>query len=369
MANTAVEAVHGEPSLRIESDRVTAWVTLRGGHVAPVAFRVGDRIVEPYSLAPWLPGEIPGIDPLLDVLRGDFWCLPFGAQPHGPAHGEPASGPWTVDSHTASAATLRMDAADSGGSFERTVSVRDGQPALFQEIVMRGLDGDFPFGTHPVLDCSPHGLGRVRLSTSPVRWASVFPGAFSDPAAGERQVLAEGAEFSDLASVPMRDGGALDLSRYPTPPGHEDLVMLVNDEAAGPLAWSAASADGAAWVALKDARVLPSTVLWLSNGGRSQPPWSGRHLGRIGIEEVRSYFHAGLEPSRADRLAHLGIPTTGRFTPEEAVAVRVVHAVVATPPGFGRVARIETPDPGTLRIVDDEGNVAQERVDWGFALA
>lgn len=368
MANALTSVVHGEPSLRIACDRTVAHVTLRGAHVAPVSFRLGSREVSPYSLSPWLPGEQPGVEPLLDVLRGDFWCLPFGAQPDGPAHGDPASAAWSVVRHGPAAVTLALEAADSGGTFERTVSVRDGQAALFQEIVMEGLDGSFPFGTHPVLDWSGHRPGSVRISTSPLRWASTYPGTFSDPGRGERQVLAEGAVFDDLAAVPSRDGGTLDLSRYPTAPGHEDLVMLVHDPAAGDLGWSAASAPGFAWVALKDARILPSTLLWVSNGGRSQPPWSGRHLGRMGIEEVRSYFHAGLEPSREDRLADLGIPTALSFQPGVTVTVRVVHAVVATPAGFGRVARIETPDARTLRLVGEHGHVAEDRIDWGYPL-
>ncbi len=33
---------------------------------------------------------------------------------------------------------------------------------------------------------------------------------------------------------------------------------------------------------------LPITMLWLSNGGRDYAPWSGRHLGVLGIEDGRA---------------------------------------------------------------------------------
>ena len=41
----------------------------------------------------------------------------------------------------------------------------------------------------------------------------------------------------------------------------------------------------------------------MSNGGRSAAPWNGRHLGRIGIEEVCSYFGNGVDLSRQNPLA------------------------------------------------------------------
>ncbi|MSU46464.1 MAG: hypothetical protein EXS42_04925 [Lacunisphaera sp.] len=45
------------------------------------------------------------------------------------------------------------------------------------------------------------------------------------------------------------------------------------------------------WFALKDPRVLASTVLWYSSGGR--------HRGVLGLEDVASYFHIGLAGSAA----------------------------------------------------------------------
>lgn len=367
-----VEQVHGEPSLRVSSDQVEAWITLRGGHIAPVVFHEAGRTSSPYSLAPWLPGEIAGNDDLLDVLRGDFWCLPFGAQPDGPAHGEPASGPWTVQEQGSSHVTLAMDALDSGAHIVKTLSVRDGQLATFQEFVMSQLDGDFPFGTHPILDFSKLPAGAVQLSTSQMKWMSVFDGVFSDPEAGEVQILRPSAEFTDLSKVARADGSVADISRYPRDEAHEDLVMLCNDEAAGNLGWSAASADsedgGVVWFALKDVRDFPSTLFWMSNGGRSQAPWNGRHRGRIGIEDVCSWFHAGLVPSRENRLAHLGIPTARTFQADETVTLRVLQAVAFTPKGFGRVAAIETPDQQTVRIVNDAGAVVEQHLEWSFVL-
>lgn len=361
--------VHGEASVRIRSDSVDAWMTLRGNHIAPVSFTADGRSAQPYSLPPWLPGEFEGIDPLLDTLRGDFLCLPFGAQPHGEAHGEPCFKTWTVTDHGRSHITLHLDTADSGASIDKVVSVRDGQTALFQEFRIRGLEGPFPYGTHPILDFSAYPQGSVRISSSATRWCSVFTGMFSDPAIGEVQILRPGAEFTDLSNIPRIDGRSLDLSHYPTEEHHDDLLMLVNDPRAGAVGWTAASMPGLVWFALKSVSDFPATVLWVTNGGRPQPPWLGRHVGRMGIEDVCSYFHEGLVPSREDRLAHLGIPTTREFHRDEVVRLGVLQAVAFTPSDFGRVASIDTSQSGKVRIADDNGLAVECALDWEFILS
>ncbi len=363
-----VREIHGEPSLTIESDSVTAHMTLRGNHIAPVTFHLASGDVQPYSLAPWVPGEHVGIDPLLDVLRGDFWCLPFGEQPEGPAHGEVARNAWEPVQVTDASVHVHLDAHDVGARFDKTVSVRDGQSALFQEITITGLEGAYSYGTHPILDMSALAPGTARISTGAAQWSGVFTGVFSDPAAGETQVLAAGARFDDLSAIPMADSSELDLSLYPTPMAHEDLVMVVQQGDENHLGWSAVSQPGYVWVALKDVRDFPATVLWISNGGRTQVPWQGRHRGRMGIEDVCSYFHEGLVASRENRLASDGIPTTRPFHAGESVTLRTLQAVVATPAGFGRVAAIETPDSGMIRLTDEHGTVVDAPLDWPFVL-
>lgn len=363
---SATSVVHGAESVQVRSTTVDAWVALDGAQVAPVEFRGALRKASPYALAPWLPQDRRNDPPLLDTMRGDFFCLPFGSQPNGPLHGEPANARWSITAHTRDSVALSLHAHDSGAHIEKTVSVRDGHSALYQEFRIRGLDGEFNYGTHPIIDFSALAPGAGRISTSPLRWSAVFPGVFSDPANGEHQVLAEGAVFDDLSAVPLAEGGTLDLTRYPTAAGHEDLVMLVNDPAAGPIGWSAAVLDGYVWFALKAIADFPSTLLWVSNGGRSQAPWSGRHLGRMGIEDVCSYFADGLESARADKLAALGIRSTRRFTASDEVRLRVAHGVAFTPGPFGRVVDIEMRSEGEVTVCDDAGRTATTAIDWEY---
>jgi hypothetical protein len=360
--------MRGAPSWRIHSDRVEAWITVRGAQIAPVEFRTDGHVARPYSLAPWEPGTIPDLAPPLDALRGDFFCLPFGAQPSGPQHGEPASAEWTAVSMTDTSLTLHMDTTDTGASIDKTISVREGQTALYQEVRIVGLDGDFPYGTHPILDFSADASGAARISTSPMRWLSTNAGMFSDPAAGETQVLAENARFERLDAIPLEDGGTLDVSTYPTKAGHEDLVMLVNDPDAGRIGWAAASFDGFVWFALKDVRSYPATLLWISNGGRTQLPWQSRHTARMGIEDVCSYFADGLEASRGNPLVDAGVPTTRHFEPDREVRLRTVHGVAFTPTGFGRVTEISTDIQGQVMITDETGQAVGLAVDWSYVL-
>ncbi len=361
--------VHGEPSFHLTTPELDLDLTARGGHLAPVVFHLPGRDVSPYSLAPWEPAEFPEIAPLLSVLRGDFLCLPFGGQTNGPPHGDPANARWSLLAADARSLRLTMEASDSGARLEKIVAVRPGQHAIFTEHRISNLDGDFSYGTHPVLDFSelPEGAGRV--TTSEFHWASVFPGPFSNPADGESQALADGAVFTDLREVKSAAGGTTDLTRYPARAGNEDLVMMANVPATSgqPFAWSAAVLDGYLWFSLKNPAAFPATVLWISNGGRTAPPWNGRHLGRIGIEEVCSHFSNGLDISRRNLLAGHGIPTTRHFRPEDTVSLRTIHAVAPVPEDFGAVIGIIPNGENSVSITGESGTGIIVPLDWEFA--
>lgn len=350
--------IHGEPSLQITNGCVDAWVTIRGGQMAPVTFRDADAELQPYSLAPWQSGTTDV--PVLDVLRGDFFCMPFGPLEDGSIHGAPANKPWNVTSHQADRLELSIDLDDSPGSVQRSIEIRDGQTVVYQRFTVRGVEGDFAYGTHPIIDCR----AGVRISTSPTQWCSVYPGVFSDPAAGETQILQPGATFASLDAIARMDGTTLDLSRYPTPAGHEDLVMLVGDPGAGPIGWSAVSFGNAVWFSLKSLQDFPSTLLWISNGGRTAAPWNAQHVGRVGVEDVCSYFAAGLQASREDRLRDRGIPTTRRFRADHDVSMMTIQGVAFSQTALGSIATIHCEEAGRIRLQDEHGSTAECAVDW-----
>lgn len=366
-----MERVHGEECWKLNHGRVSLALTRRGGHLAPVEFDLGSRRVSPYALAPWLPSAADqGIPVLLEVLRGDFWCFPFGPQEGAPPHGRSANGEWVLEAMGEAELRVSMRDEDSGGVMEKIVSLRDGENCVYQEHVMRGVEGAYSYGTHPILDFSGLSEGEGRVSVSGFRWGSVYPGLFSDPRDGARQALEVAARFESLEKVPLAGGGVADLTRYPARRGNDDLVMMVNEVASEeqPFAWSAVTMGGYVWYALKDPADFPATLFWMSNGGRTAAPWNGRHLARLGIEEVCSYFCDGVDVSRENRLVAEGVKTVREFRRDEVVSLRVVQGVVEVPEGFGKVALIRPAGVGRIAVSDEAGVVVEAAVDWSFVI-
>jgi hypothetical protein len=376
--SAALARVHGQLSWRLATDRVEAFVTRTGAHLGPVTFRLDDgRTVAPYHVAPWAE-DPPDAPPMLQVLRGDFFCAPFGGNEtpfqgeQHPPHGEPANAAWrlddTDDKADPHALRLALDLTVRPGQITRTISLVPGHTALYQRHVLAGLRGPMSLGHHAMLRF-PDREGAGLISTSPFVWAQTSPRAVETPATGGDSALAVGAAFDALDAVPDRDGGTADLSRYPARRGFEDLVMLAADPAL-PLAWTAVAFpdEGYVWFTLKDPRVLRQTVLWISNGGRRYAPWDGRHVNVLGLEEVTSYFHFGLAESAAPNpLSARGIPThidlDGR-----PLDVRCISAVAAIPPEFDHVARIETDAHGAT-LTARSGLAVRTPLDVSFLRA
>jgi hypothetical protein len=365
-----MHSFHGESSLQLSTPEADLKITLRGGHLAPVIFHLPGRDVSPYALAPWEPAEFPDLPPLLSVLRGDFLCLPFGGQPSGPPHGDPANAAWSVLHSDDRSATLAMDTSDTGAHVVKILSIKPQHHVIYAEHRISNLEGDFNYGNHPILDLSglPEGTGRV--TTSGFFWASVFPGAFSDPSHGETQALQQGALFESLEEVPLAAGGKTDLTRYPQRTGNDDLVMVANVPASPeqPFAWSAVVLDGYLWFSLKNPADFPATLLWMSNGGRTAPPWNGRHLGRIGVEEVCSYFSNGFDLSRQNPLADLGIPTTRNFVAGQTLSLRTAQGTALVPADFGAIRQISPAAGQSVMITGESGKSLLVPVDWNFVL-
>jgi hypothetical protein len=359
-----VTAVHGEPSYTLANRDVELAVTQRGGHLAPVRFRLGKRWVEPYALAPWRPdGVDPSLPPVLKVLRGDYLCFPFGGgKGIKDPHGETANEAWNLAQAGSGRLVLDMQVKAPACRIRKILSIREGHRAVYQEHRIEGLQGRFNFGHHAILEF-PEG-GPFHVNVSPFRFGSVKPEPFSDPLQREYGALRTGAVFKSLEKVPLATGGSTDLTRYPARQGFEDLVMMVSRP--GDFAWTAATLDGYLWISLKDPRTLPSTLFWISNGGRHGEPWNGRHLRRLGLEEICGHFCDNLDISRRDLLKARGIPTTTSFRAKEAKSIRVIHLAHPVTRGFGRVEEIVRGPSGTDITVRGQGGTVKIPVDWSF---
>lgn len=360
----------GQSSWRLATPDVEAYVTQSGGHLGPVTFCRKARPVQPYAVAPWAEEKTdPGLLPLLKVLRGDFFCLPFGgnATPTGkekhPVHGETANAAWRFESlrkeRGGTELRVSLETRIRPGRVDKVIALVEGHNAVYSRHIVSGMTGAMNPGHHAMLKFPDEPASGV-ISTSPFVYGQVFPGAFERPENGGYSSLKAGAEFDSLERVPTASGGLADLTRYPARRGFEDLVMLVND-ARAPFAWTAATfpKQRYAWFSLKDPKVLRETVFWLSNGGRHYPPWSGRHFNVMGLEEVTSYFHHGLaESARKNPLSARGIPTAIKLRLDSPLVVNTIMGVTAVPRGFDRVRAI-VPGPGGIEIRSASGKALQ----------
>jgi hypothetical protein len=344
-----------------------------------VRFKLGPETIEPYSVAPWHSQKVDRATPaVLRVLRGDFFCMPFGGNQtpfegeQHPVHGQTANDPWTLVSLERAGgqthATFRLKTRIRPAVVDKEIVLRDRHTVIYQRHTVRGGSGPMPMGHHPILRF-PDEPGSGILSTSKFVFGQVFPAMFEYPDAGGYQSLLPGGLFKSLKKVPTATGATTDLTHYPARRGFEDLVMIVADKRL-PFAWNAVTfpRQGYAWFSLRDPKVLRSTVLWISNGGRHYAPWNGRHVCAMGIEDVTACFHMGLAESAGDNvIAQLGHPTSLMLTPEEPTVVNHISGVVAIPHGFDHVEKIEAREDGqTLKLTSASGKSVETPVDVAF---
>ena len=374
--------IHGQPSWRLASTQVEAFVTELGGHLGPVTFDREDRKLQPYSVAPWVEERIDPAEPtIIKVLRGDFFCLPFGgnATPYGkekhPVHGETANARWQFRSLETQAGRsclhLSLQTKVRPGRVDKRIWLVDGQNTIYSQHVVSGMSGPMNLGHHAMLKF-PDAPGSGLLSTSRFVYGQVFPHAFELPENGGYSWLKQGAEFTSLETVPALNGETADLTRYPARRGFEDLVMMVSD-AELPFAWTAVAfpKERYVWFALKDPRMLRETIFWLSNGGRHYPPWSSRHVNVMGLEEVTSNFHLGLaESARKNPISRKGFPTCLTLNPRKPLVVPYIMGVATIPAGFDRVASIQAARGNQAILLQSaSGKQASAAVDLNFLQA
>lgn len=287
----------------------------------------GARIA-PLHRAPWVgTDEVmpPDAAPLMATLGGDFFCAPFAASDEGsPLHGWPANTPWTVVTTATGLVRAVLDHPVRGATLVKELSVADGQPFVYQRHIFIGGSGRLPVANHANISLKSGGLIR---SSAKSHWETPRTPQESDPARG-RSALAYPARATDPRAFPGV-AGPVDLTRYPWNPRHEDFVVGV--EARGhALGWTAVTrpAEGDLYLSLRDARRLPMTMLWHSNGGRDYAPWSSRHFGCLGVEEGAADHMLGFSTE-----ADLSGPGALALSPDGTAETRHVIGAIHWPSG------------------------------------
>jgi hypothetical protein len=300
----------------------------------------GARRISPLATAPWArqpATDIPeAMAPVERTLSGDFFCAPFGASDveDAPPHGWSANSSWTVTAATGSRIEAVLDRPVMGATIRKVLEVSSDAPLLFQEHRIEGGTGALTVAHHPMVRLA--GGGRFTCSE---KRAAITPDAALEPG---RARLARGAVSRDITRMPGADGDLVDLTRPPIAAAHEDFVTLVEADGQA-LGWSAVLREEEDDIVffLKDASVLPVTMLWHSNGGRDYPPWNGTHRGVLGIEDGCA---AGADGHRAalarNPVSALGVRTS--LPLGAGVSHRIAHVTgaIARPAGWSRVTDI-----------------------------
>lgn len=371
-----IRKIQGENSWRIANKSVEAFLTQRAGHLGPVTFKLGGKKIAPLSVAWDKPVKERSLPPILQVLRGDFFCMPFGGNSTAfgkekyPVHGETANSVWKFadlkESRGDAQLTVELQTKIRRGTVTKTILLKKDHPAIYQRHVISKMSGEMNLGHHAMVKF-PDVPGCGAISTSPFVYGQVFVEPIEHPEELGYTCLKPGATITTLKEVPTVFGEMTDLSRYPARRGYEDLVMLVSDDSRE-FAWTAVAfpQHGYCWFALKDPKVLRETIFWISNGGRHMSPWSSRHINVIGLEEVTSYFHPGLAQSVNDNhIKQMGYPTTLTLDPKSPTTVNYIMALAPISKQFDEVAQIEATGDG-VTLISKSGEKTSVKLDVDF---
>jgi hypothetical protein len=259
-------------------------------------------MVEPLATAPW-PDD-PTLPGILRKLRGEWPCVPFGTEgkvplpprwptatgKEVPPHGYASNNHWEiVQEPDRLVATIRYPDSDPIESLTRTLKPDGAGVGLTLQILPRA-DCQIPIALHPVLRL-PETTGAVLLDIGP--HSAVWSHPQTPPA--DPCPLATDFPSPTLSLMERANGGKLDLTHLPLAEAAECRVLILN--AAG-FAELTHLAEG--WRVRLDwkAHDFPGLMLWVSNRGRSQYPWNGRHMA-LGVEPCRAAFDLGTTVSRA----------------------------------------------------------------------
>lgn len=312
----------------------------------------GEQVLRPLHRAPWVAsGEtLPDtLAPIEGKLAGDFFCAPFAeASAEVGIHGWSANGDWVGNAPEVSedgvTATYHLKQPIMGASLMKRITLRAGHPVVYQTHEFTSGAGRLPVAHHAMI----HVPGGAQLSFSKKQFGATPARALeTDPQRG-RSILKYPQRFDDFSTLTRNDGSLVNNgSFYPLADSHEDLIVLTEAEGAR-IGWSAAVAakDGFLFFAVKDASVLPQTVLWMSNGGRDYAPWSGRHRAVLGIEEgATGILRAAGDDAQTSPAITLGARAT----------IAYAFGAIAVPAGWTGIADI-TVSAESITLTDTGGD-------------
>ncbi|MFV2034638.1 MAG: hypothetical protein ACC631_05950, partial [Halocynthiibacter sp.] len=360
----------GKPSYALANDSVDLRVSVQCG-MFTAAYSSGGRTIAPYFISPWWD-EAPFLDqdPIMQTLRGDYFCFPFGADvtPYPGVsyqiHGRTANNCWDfvgiTEDGDSKTLRLQMDLTPEEGTVDKILTIREGQPIVYTNHLIRGFSGKAPLGNHPNIQCSKTSGAAIIDMTPPVAGFTV-PKPIDVPENQCYSLLKPGVEFKDMTAVPTVYGGTVDLTRYPLPRGYEDVAMMISDQNRDYCFSSITDPEqGFLYFHLKDPKVLAETLMWMPNGGRYSEPMNGRVLGNIGLEEVTgNFFYGRTESLQTNPISEKGYKTYLEFSEDKDTSAKLISGTVPIESSFSGVKDIVAKNSTEITILGKCG----ERID------
>lgn len=377
-----------DESITLKNGVVHLSITPRGAQMAPVHFfHNSANPVQPYYISPWQEDppekrdrELSGEPGVLHKLRGDFFCMPFGANDgpdeegyKEPPHGEVAGEEWQLVEKDESDGDSRLELLFRRSRGRGTVRgqwfLRGEDSCIYTRHTIEGAAGSLPLGHHATLGVQNGGL---RLKGSPIRFGITNPASPPWTHGGEYCSLAPLARFETLERVPTiwKEPAFTDASLFPRQEGYVDILQIVQDPPTdGSPAWMTAHCreGGYIWFSLKDPAMLPSTVIWTEHLGRHQSPWNGRNR-CIGLEDVCAFLAEGIDVSlKENMLTREGVPTAVQLSGERPPVVSYIQGLVRCDSSFDGVDHLEFGKEG-VSFVSPGGKSIRTSVDWRFVF-
>lgn len=289
------------------------------------------QIVAPLHTAPWVgTAEARTQSGLMQGLSGEWPCVPFGTSirslppqwqvPSGWedsfAHGFAAHHDWELlPSSDCLDARINLPTEHPISSLERRVRPIENGIGLDLWVNPRH-DCRLPIGVHPVFSLAdtPEQM-QLKVDGAEKIWCHPeTPPVDPTPARA-------GAMSESLEMIKGVDGDLLNFSLLPRSDMSETRLIVTGGTGQVTLT---DLKSGVRTLLQYDSAHFPYLMLWISNRGRSEPPWSNRHLA-LGIEPVRSAFDLGTATSAAAN----PLSIAGADTAFDLVAGRPLHTTYA----------------------------------------
>jgi hypothetical protein len=376
---------HGQVAFNLHSKNLSLSITEKGAHMAPVTFFTDTmKPIQPYYISPWQEEDkiqFDSLPPALEPLRGDFFCMPFGANTQRvenalegtieqhPPHGEVSGSCWKKTGEFVSSGMnwleLSIETAVRTGNISARWELTGQDNCIYSRHTITGMDGPMPIGHHATLSVKN---GFLKLKSSPLNYGMTNPYRPPYYQNKEYYALAPGCRFEKLSAVPTiwKDPSETDCTFFPAREGFVDVVQLFQKNEGKP-GWMTALCreSGYLWFSLKNLQYLPSTLVWMENHGRHTIPWNGRNV-CIGLEDVCSYFAEGIAPSiEKNILNNDGIPTALILNRKEPTVISYIQGLALVEDSFDEVDRIEF-KTGGIDIIACSGAVVHSKVQWDY---